>query len=95
MEVIFEFIFYAIEFVIEIFIEIMIKIIFFNIGYLFFKIITIGIFPKNRDDTLCQFANIDSIGVIYGYNYNENISFFNPNIIVDNFIIKFILCLSR
>ena len=30
-------------------------------------------------------ANIDTIGVTYGYNYNENISYYNPTIIVDNF----------
>ncbi|SHO81750.1 Phosphoglycolate phosphatase [hydrothermal vent metagenome] len=30
-------------------------------------------------------ANIDTIGVTYGYNYNENISYYNPTIVVDNF----------
>ena len=30
-------------------------------------------------------ANIDTIGVTYGYNYNEDISYYNPTIIVDDF----------
>ena len=30
-------------------------------------------------------ANIDSIAVSYGYNHNEDISLYNPTIIIDNF----------
>jgi phosphoglycolate phosphatase len=28
---------------------------------------------------------MESVGVSYGYNYNEDISDYNPSIIVDNF----------
>jgi len=30
-------------------------------------------------------ANIDSIAVSYGYNYDEDISVYDPNIVLDNF----------
>lgn len=47
------------------------------------KALMIG--DSKNDILSANSANIDSIGVTYGYNYNEDISFFNPNIVVDNF----------
>lgn len=44
------------------------------------------IIGDSKNDILAGIsANIDTIGVTYGYNYNENISYYNPTIIIDNF----------
>jgi len=47
------------------------------------KSIMIG---DSRNDILAaQNAEMESIGVTYGYNYNEHISDYNPTVVVDNF----------
>ncbi|WP_422089890.1 phosphoglycolate phosphatase [Tenacibaculum ovolyticum] len=40
---------------------------------------------SKNDILAAQNASMESIGVSYGYNYNENISDYNPTIVVDNF----------
>ena len=30
-------------------------------------------------------ANMDSIALTYGYNYDEDISVYNPTVVIDNF----------
>ncbi len=47
------------------------------------KSIMIG--DSKNDILAAQNASMESIGVSYGYNYNENISDYNPTIVVDNF----------
>ncbi|HZH69571.1 MAG TPA: phosphoglycolate phosphatase [Flavobacteriaceae bacterium] len=47
------------------------------------KSIMIG--DSKNDILAAQNAKMDSIGVTYGYNYNENISDYNPSHVVDNF----------
>lgn len=47
------------------------------------KSIMIG--DSKNDILAAQNANMESIGVSYGYNYNENISDYNPTIVIDNF----------
>lgn len=40
---------------------------------------------SKNDILAAQNAKMDSIGVSYGYNYNENIADYNPTIVVDRF----------
>ncbi|MGJ8549265.1 phosphoglycolate phosphatase [Winogradskyella wichelsiae] len=40
---------------------------------------------SKNDILAAQNATMDSIGVSYGYNYNENIADYNPTIVVDSF----------
>lgn len=40
---------------------------------------------SKNDIIAAQNAAMESIGVTYGYNYNENISDYNPTIAVDSF----------
>ncbi|WP_159023606.1 phosphoglycolate phosphatase [Formosa sp. L2A11] len=40
---------------------------------------------SKNDILAAQNANMESIGVSYGYNYNENIADYNPTVVVDNF----------
>ena len=41
----------------------------------------------SKNDILsAQNANMENIGLSYGYNYNENIEQFNPTIVLDNFM---------
>jgi phosphoglycolate phosphatase len=40
---------------------------------------------SKNDILAAQHANMESIGVTYGYNYNENIADFNPTLVLDNF----------
>ncbi|SDS12481.1 phosphoglycolate phosphatase [Polaribacter sp. KT25b] len=47
------------------------------------KSIMVG--DSKNDILASQNANIESIGVSYGYNYNENIANYNPTIVVDDF----------
>ena len=47
------------------------------------KSIMVG--DSKNDILAAQNASMESIGVSYGYNYNENISDYNPTIVVDNF----------
>ncbi|MBU2927284.1 phosphoglycolate phosphatase [Winogradskyella psychrotolerans] len=47
------------------------------------KSIMVG--DSKNDILAAQNANIDSIGVSYGYNYNENIADYKPTIVVDEF----------
>lgn len=47
------------------------------------KSIMIG--DSKNDILAAQNADMESIGVSYGYNYNENISDYNPTLVVDNF----------
>jgi phosphoglycolate phosphatase len=47
------------------------------------KCIMIG--DSKNDILAAQNADMESIGVSYGYNYNENISDYNPTIVVDSF----------
>ncbi len=47
------------------------------------KSIMVG--DSKNDILAAQNANMESIGVSYGYNYNENISDYNPTIVVDSF----------
>ena len=46
---------------------------------------TVMIGDSKNDILSANSANIDSIGVTYGYNYTQNISYYNPSIIVDDF----------
>ena len=47
------------------------------------KSIMVG--DSKNDILAAQNAKIDSIGVSYGYNYNEHIANYNPTKVVDNF----------
>ena len=47
------------------------------------KCVVIG--DSKNDILAAQNAGMDSIGVSYGYNYNEHISEYNPSKVVDNF----------
>lgn len=47
------------------------------------KSIMVG--DSKNDILAAQNANMESIGVSYGYNYNEHISDYNPNWVVDKF----------
>ena len=47
------------------------------------KCIMIG--DSKNDILAAKNSNMESVGVSYGYNYNEDISDYNPSIIVDNF----------
>jgi len=47
------------------------------------KCLMIG--DSKNDIIAAQNSNMESIGVSYGYNYNENIADYNPTIVVDNF----------
>lgn len=47
------------------------------------KSIMVG--DSKNDILAAQNANMESIGVSYGYNYNENIADYKPTIVVDNF----------
>lgn len=40
---------------------------------------------SKNDILAAQNANMDNIGVSYGYNYNENIEDYQPTLVVDNF----------
>ncbi|MFI1773767.1 phosphoglycolate phosphatase [Thalassobellus citreus] len=40
---------------------------------------------SKNDILAAQNSNMESIGVSYGYNYNENISDYNPTVVVDDF----------
>jgi phosphoglycolate phosphatase len=46
---------------------------------------TIMVGDSKNDILAAQNAAMESIGVTYGYNYNENISDYNPTIAVDSF----------
>ena len=46
---------------------------------------TIMVGDSKNDILAAQNANMESIGVSYGYNYNEKISDYNPTRVVDNF----------
>jgi len=46
---------------------------------------TIMVGDSKNDILAAQNANTESIGVSYGYNYNEKISDYNPTVVVDNF----------
>jgi phosphoglycolate phosphatase len=48
------------------------------------KCIMVG--DSKNDILAAQNAGMESIGVNYGYNYNEKIADYNPTIVVDNFI---------
>lgn len=41
---------------------------------------------SKNDILAAQNAKMESIGVSYGYNYNENIADYNPTVVVDRFI---------
>jgi len=41
---------------------------------------------SKNDILAAKAANIESIGVSYGYNYGEDIRVYNPEVVVDNFI---------
>lgn len=47
------------------------------------KCIMVG--DSKNDILAAQNADMESIGVSYGYNYNEHISIYNPTKVVDNF----------
>ena len=47
------------------------------------KCIMVG--DSKNDILAAQNSNMESIGVSYGYNYNENIADYNPTIVVDSF----------
>ncbi|REE24734.1 phosphoglycolate phosphatase [Winogradskyella pacifica] len=47
------------------------------------KSIMVG--DSKNDILAAQNANMDSIGVSYGYNYNENIADYKPTVVVDEF----------
>lgn len=47
------------------------------------KSIMVG--DSKNDILAAQNAKMESIGVSYGYNYNENISDYNPTLVIDNF----------
>lgn len=47
------------------------------------KCIMVG--DSKNDILAAQNANMESIGVSYGYNYNENIADYKPTVVVDNF----------
>jgi phosphoglycolate phosphatase len=47
------------------------------------KCIMVG--DSKNDILTAQNAGMDSIGVSYGYNYNENIADYRPTIVVDSF----------
>ena len=47
------------------------------------KCIMIG--DSKNDILAAQNSNMESIGVSYGYNYNENIADYNPTLVVDSF----------
>ncbi|EPR72996.1 Phosphoglycolate phosphatase [Winogradskyella psychrotolerans RS-3] len=47
------------------------------------KSIMVG--DSKNDILAAQNANMDSIGVSYGYNYNENIADYKPTLVVDEF----------
>ena len=53
---------------------------------------TVIIGDSKNDILAAKSANIESIAVSYGYNYNEHISTYNPDIVVDNFeyILKYL-----
>ncbi len=40
---------------------------------------------SKNDILAAKNASIDSIGLSYGYNYNENIQDYNPDLVIDNF----------
>ncbi|MDG4950965.1 phosphoglycolate phosphatase [Weeksellaceae bacterium KMM 9724] len=47
------------------------------------KCVMVG--DSKNDILAAQNAKMHSIGVSYGYNYNENIADYNPSVVVDNF----------
>jgi phosphoglycolate phosphatase len=47
------------------------------------KCVIVG--DSKNDIIAAQNASVESIGVTYGYNYNENIADYNPTIVVDSF----------
>jgi phosphoglycolate phosphatase len=47
------------------------------------KCVMIG--DSKNDILAAQNAKMESIGVSYGYNYNENIGDYNPTVVLDNF----------
>lgn len=47
------------------------------------KCIVVG--DSKNDILAAQNAGMESIGLTYGYNYNENIATYNPTIVVDDF----------
>ena len=47
------------------------------------KSIMVG--DSKNDILAAQNAQMESIGVSYGYNYNENISDYSPTLVIDNF----------
>ena len=53
---------------------------------------TVMIGDSKNDILAAKSANMESIAVSYGYNYNEHISTYNPDIVVDNFeyILKYL-----
>lgn len=55
-----------------------------TIGISVEKCIMVG--DSKNDILAAQNAFIESIGVSYGYNYNENIADYNPTIVLDDFI---------
>ncbi len=48
------------------------------------KCIMVG--DSKNDIIAAKNAGMESIGVTYGYNYNENIADYNPTLVVDNFV---------
>ncbi len=54
-----------------------------KIGISVEKCIVVG--DSKNDILAAQNAGMDSIGLTYGYNYNENIATYNPTIVVDDF----------
>ncbi len=47
------------------------------------KCVMVG--DSKNDILAAQNSNMESIGVTYGYNYNENIEDYNPTIVADKF----------
>ena len=41
---------------------------------------------SKNDILAAQNAGMQSIGLTYGYNYNENIADYNPTIVLDSFL---------
>lgn len=54
-----------------------------KIGISVEKCIMVG--DSKNDILAAQNAGMESIGLTYGYNYNENIATYNPTIVVDDF----------
>jgi len=40
---------------------------------------------SKNDIVAANAANMESVGVTYGYNYGENINTFSPTLVIDNF----------